>query len=384
MKILVAISDSFPYGAAYAARTRALCKLFRAAGYETDVLCDYIEGDVEISEYGTVFNVSDGPYVGLRKLLNLPRDFSKKLNQLLHENQYDYVVARSMFDRFGRVVDVALKHNVPVILESCEWYDVRGFRKGRFDIRYHQFCRFFKFLDKKADGVIAISRLLEEHYKSKGMHTVRIPGIHDVEKLPYRIGIDDDTQLKLIFGGNIFGGKEQFSQLLEAIYQMKAENKDVFLHMYGSSEQEVLDSLDDQLKKKCFELSNAIIFHGRVPQAEMAQACLDCDLGVFFRPDRRSSHAGFPTKLGEYLSAGTPVMTNDTGDISLVLKDGENGFLLTDNSVDSIKKALEKYLDMSKEEKINMRRKARNSAMDMLDYRCYAEDIKTFFDYQKI
>ena len=41
-KILFAISDSFPYGAAYAARTRALCKLFKSAEYQTDVLCDYV------------------------------------------------------------------------------------------------------------------------------------------------------------------------------------------------------------------------------------------------------------------------------------------------------------------------------------------------------
>lgn len=379
-KILVAISDSFPYGAAYAARTRALCKLFQAAGYETDILCDYISGNSDTKEYGEIYFVSEGPYYGLKKLLKLPNDYKKKLESLLVKNKYDYVVARSMFDRFDKVFSVVRKYSVPLILESCEWYDVRGFKHGRLDIRYYQFLHCFQRTYNKVDGVIAISRLLEQHYKQFVKNVIRVPGIHEVEKLPYRTEVTEKGSLNLIFGGNAIGGKEEFSSLLIALYQIKASERNICLHIYGSSEQEVVNSLEKEAKQIYIKLKEVVIFHGHVPQEEMANVCMESDFGVFFRPDRRSSHAGFPTKLGEYLAAGTPVITNDTGDISFVLENGQNGYLLSNSKPETICKVIETCMSLDTEQYQIMRKAARESALRKLDYTIYAEIIKSFLE----
>lgn len=378
-KILMAISDSFPYGAAYAARTRALCKLFHAAGYKTDVLCDYVSDNGDTNEYGNIYSLSKSPYIGVKKLFQLPRDYARKLEDLLAQNPYDCVIARSMFDRFDKVLAIVQKYPIPLILESCEWYDVRGFRHGRLDIRYHQFQHCFKKTYNKVDGVIAISRLLEEHYKEQGIPVTRIPGIHDVDKLPYRTDVSGEGNRNFIFGGNVFGGKEQFSELLMALQAIQANEKRIRLHIYGSSKQEVLDSLDEDAKRAYADLIDVVVFHGRVPQTEMAKACMDNDFGVFFRPDRRSSLAGFPTKLGEYLAAGTPVITNNTGDISQILHDGGNGFLLPQASSDEIIKALNKCLALSDSEYASMRVHARKTAESTLDYSAYCAQISSFF-----
>ncbi len=379
-KILIAISDSFPYGAAYAARTRALCKLLRAAGYETDVLCDWCSGGSDTAEYGHIYSVSERPYSGAKKLLLLPRDYQKKLDALLRDGGYDCVIARSMFDRFGKLLSTVRKHGIPIVLESCEWYDVKGFRRGKKDIRYRQFIHCFQKTYNRVDGVIAISRLLEAHYRERGIPVVRIPGIHDIDKLPYRTECGEGETLNLIFGGNIFGGKDQFSQLLVALSRLQAGKTKILLHVYGVTESQVLDSLDDAARDAYERISGMPVFHGSIPQEAMAQACLEGDLGVFFRPDRRSSHAGFPTKLGEYLAAGTPVLANDTGDLSLVLKNGENGFLLPDSDPDKIREALENYLQLSTSERCAMRERARESAARLLDYRGYQEEIKAFLE----
>ena len=80
-KVLFTISDSFPYGAAYAARTRALCKLFQSIGYETVVLCDYASKEIEPIEYGKIVTVSETPYSGFARLMKLP---------LLYQNDQTY------------------------------------------------------------------------------------------------------------------------------------------------------------------------------------------------------------------------------------------------------------------------------------------------------
>lgn len=379
-RILVAISDSFPYGAAYAARTRALCKLFKVAGYNTDVFCDYISENCETTEYGNIYCVSEAPYSGVKKLFSLPSDYAKKLDALIKENNYDYIVARSMFDRFDKVLSVAKKYDVPLILESCEWYDVRGFRHGKLDIRYHQFQHCFRKSYNMVDGVIAISRLLEDHYKSKGIPTVRIPGIHDVEKLPYRTEVTNEKEINFIFGGNVFGGKEQFSELLLALKSIKWDEKSVHLHIYGAGKEEVLASLNENARRSYADLEGVIVFHGRVTQREMATACMHSDFGVFFRPDRRSSHAGFPTKLGEYLAAGTPVITNDTGDIATVLHNKCNGYLINQATETEIAAVIQKCLDLSIPEYALMRMNARKTAKEILDYSTYHKQIAVFFE----
>lgn len=78
----------------------------------------------------------------------------------------------------------------------------------------------------------------------------------------------------------------------------------------------------------------------------MLERYCEADFSIFVRPDRRSSHAGFPTKLAESLAAGTPVITNNTGDIGLYLKDGENGFLLKDGTQKSVKDVLDKLIQI--------------------------------------
>lgn len=379
--ILIAISQSFPYGAAYAARTRALSKLFQKVGYHVDILCDYLSDDAETDEYGNIYSVATTQHSGIKALFYLPVIYTRKLELLLRSQKYDFIVSRSMFDRFDNLLAVARKHNVPIILESCEWYDVRGFRYGKKDIRYYQFQHCFKKTYNKVDGVIAISRLLEKHYNSLGIPVVRIPGIHDIEKFPFRVEPRNDDYLELIFGGNIFGGKEQFSELLSAMSQVDNKKKILRLHIYGSSEAEVVSSLDEEGKKEYKNLQKQIIFHGRIPQYEMAIACMEADFGVFFRPDRRSSHAGFPTKLGEYLAAGTPVITNNTGDISLVLKDKENGFIARENNSISIMQILNECISMSESDYCNMRKKARESAMKELHYTAYQFKIADFFQH---
>lgn len=374
-KVLFTISDSFPYGAAYAARTRALCKLFQSIGYETVVLCDYASKEIEPIEYGKIVTVSETPYSGFARLMKLPLLYQKKLKELLEEDKYEMVVSRSMFDRFDKVLYTVKKYGIPLILESCEWYDVKGFARGKYDVRYFQFKHCFNNTYNKVDGVIAISKLLEKHYRQKGLEVVRIPGIHETKKLVYRIEAQEDSIKKFIFAGNIYGEKELFDDFIIALSHM---NYSFILNVYGPDRKAVEAGLSDEGKKAFNQIIDKIMFYGMIPQEEMPNVCAKNDFGIFFRPDRRSSHAGFPTKLGEYLAAGTPVITNNTGDLSDIIINGENGFLLKNNDLQELIGVLEQCGSMLRSEYLQMRKNAHDTAITKLDYVVYKDQLETF------
>ena len=50
------------------------------------------------------------------------------------------------------------------------------------------------------------------------------------------------------------------------------------------------------------------------------------------RPDSIQAQGGFPTKLGEYLATGRPVVVTKVGEIPDYLEDGVNAFLSDINS----------------------------------------------------
>ena len=377
-RIIFVMPNAFPTGTAMAARIRALAKLFSEIGYETDVLCEK-NTDANCKMYGEIFSL-DGNFSGSKKLLVLPRKYCKMLDFLLSNKKYDFIVSCSMFDRFGMVIKIAKQHCVPVILESCEWFDVKGFARGKLDIRYYQFKFAFKYQFPKADGVIAISRLLEKYYLERGLNVIRIPGIHEVYDKEFRIETRNDDKIRILFAGNIFGGKEQLSELLIAMAQTDLCGKGVILNIDGPSWDEMRKSIDAEATEALKKLGSSVICHGSVPQSEMAKICCDNDFGVFFRPNRRSSHAGFPTKLGEYLSAGTPVITNDTGDISLVIDNYKNGIVLKECTVDSIKDTLMYIVKMNSSDYKQMRQNARHSAENKLDYSCYLNEMSIFLN----
>jgi glycosyltransferase involved in cell wall biosynthesis len=59
------------------------------------------------------------------------------------------------------------------------------------------------------------------------------------------------------------------------------------------------------------------------------------------RPRSLQAQGGFPTKLGEYLATGNPVVVTKVGDIPLYLTDNETAFLAEPNDVDSFAKKIE-------------------------------------------
>ena len=227
--------------------------------------------------------------------------------------------------------------------------------------------------------MIAISRYLQQFYAGLGLPTVRIPAILETDKVAVHTAAHTDNEIRLLYSGDVTGGKELMSEIFAAMARPDTDTRFTF-DLYGPSRAQLEPELTADAKAALAVLGDRVRIHGRIPQEEMPAALAAADFGIFIRPKRLSSEAGFPTKLGEYLAAGMPVITNDTGDISLVVQNGENGFIVRENTADCIASVFDKIAALPADAFADMRRKARRSAETLLDPSAYAEDARTFVE----
>ena len=379
MKVLVMLSRTFPYGSPQALRTRSFIKMIRQWPAEVVVLCDEVQDNVH--DYTTevefdgyqIFGVP-GKCYGLKRISGVIT-YLRILKELLRCEKPDLVFYLAGYDRFSFVEKIVHKHRVPILLSSCEWYDPSTFRYGNWDKGYLLFQYNWKYGYPKADGVVAISRLLEQFYLDLGLPTIRIPTIIDMDTAPYSFEPPSDCgSLRLLFAGSFARTKDSIRPFFEALSHMGDQGKNIVFDICGADEGQVCEHLGEELFVR---YKTQMKIRGRVPQSMINSIYMENDFGIFIRPDQRSSNAGFSTKIGEGMSVGTPFIINDTSDISLYIENGKNGFIVENESA-QIAQVLLYALEMSCDERKKMREEARKAAYMYFNTDTYMEDFKRF------
>ena len=379
-KVLIVTDLSFPKGSAMASRILSFCHLFKDLGYDVHVITGKYENSdvvydkcIDESFYSYEVVKSNRSYRMQSYLGN--ENLSKRVDEYLNNNEVDFVFTTSLNASFKKVFDIVKKHNKKIILEQCEWFDSSSYTFGSLDPRFRTFTNNIQNNFKKVDGAIAISRLLFDYYKELNVNVVRIPSILDVTNIPFNTSLNNE-KIKLVYTGNSSKSKELLKPILQALASNEKYLNGFKFDIYGLSEKQVIKNIenDNALFNK---VKNIINIHGFVNQDRIQDILFNSDYQIFIRPNRKSSNAGFPTKLAESMSVGTPVITNDTGDISLYLKDGVNGYICKDINAESIKDVFDRILvDNSK----TLRKESRNTAESSFDYKNYLNDVKNLIE----
>ena len=378
-KVLIITSGVYPFGTPMALRIRAFSCLFESCGWDTVVYTDQITLDndrVETKIYENTKIYSYGKKISRIDKLVLPLVFKKRIKEIMEIERPSLIFSNCLYDRFTTIRSIADQYKLPLIIQSCEWYDPSTFKHGRLSHHYilHLFCWRFQYIH--ANGVVAISNLLKKHYEKNISNTIRIPTIVDEIETKYRIRVDESTKsIKLLFAGSLARTKDSIKQYFEALELMTEDYRRIQFEICGVSESDLKAHLGENIYSKYV---NQITNYGRVPQDKIADMYVNCDYGIFFRPNQRSSHAGFSTKLGEGMSTGTPFIVNDTSDISLYIHNGENGFIV--NDVKEIATVLDEILIMNTAQREAIRENARMTAMTSFYYEPYKEEFTSFID----
>lgn len=383
MSVLVLISARFPKGSAITSRILNFCRLLRDSGFKVHVIATRSKGEEKVGQSYMIENisyeiVSQEAGHKIETIIGIP-GYIKKVENFINENRPDCVFMVSMPAMFRKVVGILEKNNVPCFVEQCEWMDLSSYRLRRIDPRY-LFAEYIRrWGARHVTGIISISRFLDNYFNALGVPSIRIPTILDVQNTFFQAETKHaDGKIHIVFAGRLGGTKELMAPIIESLAENEGFRKNIQFDVYGPNKKQVVKNLGGK-ESLLDSAGSSVVIPGRIPQDKVPEVYANSDYLIFVRPQRRSSDAGFPTKFAESMAVGTPVITNDTGDIGLYLQDGVNGFLLSDNTKEAVSECFERLVAINKEKYLQMRLSARKTAEESFDYRVYAEKVSSFF-----
>lgn len=272
-----------------------------------------------------------------------------------------------------RVMQWARRERVPSVVDAVEWYDGTHQPMGRLGPISIDNAWAMHRVYRRSKHVICISSLLERHFASHGSITVRVPPTLDVHELPWRRDVPDE-RLTLAYAGTP-GKKDLIDVVVRGIQRVDPEGARCRLHVLGMTEAEV------RSLPACAEgLPSWLRAHGRVPRATALEVVGSSHYVPLVRPDKRYAHAGFPTKVVESLSSGTPVVCNVTSDLAHHVRDGVSGLVLSDSSAGAFAQGMTRAMAVEGTTYARMRAEARKEAERAFDFRVYVRPLSNFFD----
>ena len=379
MTVYFFVGHTLPTEHPNAVRIANLGLIFKALGYKVTLVGFDSNGDRETEYKGmrcVIFNQRTGG--GLTNYLKREREALNNIKTFFKENECPQVIVSGLFNcklqRF--LISFAKAQNVKMIETVCEWYDRTAFQGvvGVFKYINNRYSMYRQFV--RVGNIISISTCIEKYYKSKGCNVVVIPTIADFDEYD-NLAIYNKNEKRIITYAGSPAKKDFLLNILKAIDLLnESERNTIELHIYGLEEKQLLEL---GLSRAFIERHRDTVFsHGRIPYKEVKNRLAESDFTILLRPNKRYANAGFPTKVGESMACGTPVITNLTSDLGNYLLDGENSIISRDETVDECAFAIRRAISLGDSALYKMRLEALNTAKQRFDYKSYINHMHVF------
>ncbi|HEX5775285.1 MAG TPA: glycosyltransferase [Caulobacteraceae bacterium] len=371
---------AFPDGGAAARRILGNARSLREAGFEVEIASGQTQGPAAHEGF-TVHSLGERTAEhmpsGLKRLLyaGMGQRTVAWLDALL-ERPAAVILYSGYSPYFMRLAPWCAANRVPLIFDAVEWYDPPRRIDWLRSPYYWNTELAMRHFAARAGNIIAISSYLEGYYRARGCNTVLVPPTLDTETVTPNLEPGDGAPLVVAYTGTP-GHKDLFDAYLEALIDLDPEGRRVRLRMAGLSPEEVL-AFPALRRKGARALPGCVEVLGRVPQEKAMELTRAADFSVLLRPDTRTSKAGFPTKVVESLSVGTPVICNHTSDLGRHIREGREGVVCRDGTVAALKEALQRAMALSPQERREMRAAARAEAERSFDYRRHTDALAEF------
>tara|TARA_B100000989_G_scaffold299050_1_gene292526 strand:- start:11800 stop:12972 length:1173 start_codon:yes stop_codon:yes gene_type:complete len=146
------------------------------------------------------------------------------------------------------------------------------------------------------------------------------------------------------------GTRYNFETYLK-IYKSLSKNENYFLSIINKNEHNKITYF---LNKYNIGEKNYTIKY--IKPYEVKKSLLNVDFGVFFPVEGKYLKAYFPTKLGEFLSSGIPVITNKINDdVDSIIHDNNVGIIIDDINNINYDKLNKDLINMLKDKNLNYR-----------------------------
>lgn len=269
---------------------------------------------------------------------------------------------------FGLICKYFFKKNIVVILT-----DPPGIVNSTDTMLSIMFKKIDAFIIKKSlehyDGAITLTDLLYKDFMSHSTKYIVIEGILDHE-------IDDDliideasklSDMTFLYAGGL--NKTYGVELLLEAFDENIDNVRLKIFGRGPLETQVLTAAKNNTK---------IEFGGFISNLEVLEYLKNADILVNPRPSKQDFvKYSFPSKLIEYMSTGTPVLTTK---LPCIPQDYNNYlYMIEDESVEGFAKAVYQLTKKSKEELNEMGKSARKYILNNKTESKQGSKIASFF-----
>lgn len=239
-----------------------------------------------------------------------------------------------------KIASFCKKQKIKLIADVVDWLPADG--NVLFNL-IKSFDTYWKngILNCKCNGIIAISSYLSDFYIAHGCRTITIPPL--VEE--YHKNLGDNSVLRVVYAGVPFRlgkvvkkkktVKDRLDLAIRGIAGVAGKGIPVIFDIFGISKEQYLTAYpcDSNLVN---QNDKVLFFHGKVSMESAQSAVSNADFTILLRDTTKAAMAGFPTKVVESLSLGTPVITTITSDLSYYIKPGKNGFFVDISSEENL------------------------------------------------
>ena len=231
------------------------------------------------------------------------------------------------------------------------------------------------------DGAIVISAHLERYMRARmrrGARLLRIPILMDAHAFGRSAGPGPIGGEYVAFCGTLNEAKDGVLTLARAFVQICAEFPGVRLVLIGDSPK-VSQIPRIRAFVEDLGIADRGVFVGIVARRELPGYLDSATALALARPSSLQASAGFPTKLGEYLATGRPVVVTRTGEIDTYLEDGVNVYFSPPDDASAFAGRLRHVLQHP-EEAAAVGRRGREAACEFFDFRANGPRIRGFIE----
>ena len=210
--------------------------------------------------------------------------------------------------------------------------------------------RYYKRLWKQLNGVFVISGNLKQYFVDYGVSPDKVHVINMIVDPKRFEGVQRNPKAEkyIAYCGNVNkDSKDGVGDLIASFVRYHEKYSDRKLYIIGP----IVSQEQKQEYEEYLRLSKAldsVVFTDSVSPTTIPQYFVDAEMLVLARPDNIQAKYGFPTKLGEYLLSGRPVVLTDVGNITDFLKDGVSAFIAKPGDIDCISDKMMEYLQIRK------------------------------------
>lgn len=289
-----------------------------------------------------------------------------------YKGDYSFICYNYQAVAFYKIIKFSQKNNIKVLSDTTEWYGSQGQSIPKKIIKSLDTNFRMKILNKKVDGLIAISNYLYNYY-NKSVITINVPPLVDKNDKKWSLRKEEIIKnISLVYAGSPGKTKDKINNLIRSLINLP-KNNSINLKIVGITRNDFINLYPEE-KENLNLINNNVEFLGRKTHQETLRILSNADFSIFFRENNRTNKAGFPTKFVESLSCGVPVVTNSTSNIDQYLFDGINGYMIDDNDISS---TLNKILKTSQADREHMKQ---NINPNEFDYNNFLPEFESFLN----